>query len=555
MNRFFLLFVLFFGSCFSSVLACTNLIVGKGASADGSVIVSYSADDYGSFTALNYAPHARHKKGDMRPLYHYESSNYLGESPEIEETYKVIGHINEFQLCILETTFGGREELWDGPGIMDYGSLMYVALERCKTAREAIKLMTDLCQTYGYISEGESFTIADKNEVWIMDLIGKGKGEKGAVWVARRVPDDMICGHANHSRIRQFPLNDKKNCIYSKDVITFARKKGYFSGKDADFSFSAAYAPTDFGAQRFCDARVWSFFNKWAKDDMTPYLKYAMGEDFDPVTKKPLDGVAHEMPLWVKPKGYLSVQDIKDMMRDHYEGTPMDITTGLGAGPYAMPYRPTPLQFEVDGKKYFNERPISTQQTSAVYVAQLRSWLPDYMGGILWFGNDDANMVAFVPIYCCTKDVPECFSRKLANAFTFSFKSAYWMCNWVSNMVYYRYDTLFPELKAVRDRLDADFTTMNLLVEKDAESMNPDEASKFLSDYSHRMSGMMTDEWMQLAQRIIVKYNDMVIKKTDSTGNYLRTPGGEPERVIRPGYPEEYRRAIVKESGDKYLSR
>jgi len=536
-----------------AAMPCTNLIVGKKASKDGSVIISYSSDSYGMFSSLYYKPAGKHVKGTMRQLYDYESSNYLGEIPEAEETYRVTGFLNEHQLSIMETTFGGRSELEGGLGIMDYGSLMYVALERCKTAREAILLIDELCQKYGYRSSGESFSIADKNEVWIMELIGKGKEEIGAVWVARRVPDDMISAHANHSRIRQFPLKDKENCLYSKDVIAFARKKGYFNGKDKDFSFSEAYAPTGFGAQRYCEARVWSFFNKWAAEDMKPYLPYAMGEDINPETKQPVDGMPHEMPLWVKPKQLLCVQDVKDMMRDHYEGTPMDISTGLGGLPWNMPYRVTPLSYKVDGKEYFNERPISTVQSSAIYVAQMRDWLPDYIGGLLWFGNDDANMVALTPVYSCLESVPECYSAKLANATTFSFRNAYWMCNWVSNMVYYRYDLLFPELKAVRDKLEKDFNSVQDYMEKKAGEMSEAEGKKFLSDYSLRMAGMMMDEWMQLAQKLIVKYNDMCVKNVDENGDYILTPGGEPVSPLRPGYPEPYARKMVEESGDKYL--
>ena len=303
--------------------ACTNLIVGKKASQDGSVIVTYSCDDYGAYGFMNFLPGGKHAKGTMRPIYHYESNNYLGEIPEAEETYTVVGLMNEHQLTIHETTFGGREELTDTiTGLLDYGSLMYVTLQRARTAREAIKVLTDLANTYGYESEGESFTLADPNEVWVMDLIGKGPGRKGVVWVAVRIPDDCISGHANHSRIHQFPLKDKDNCLYSKDVISFAREKGYFSGKDKDFSFADAYAPADFGALRFCEARVWSFFNRWAADDMSAYLSYAEG-----------DTKAAPMPLYVKPKQPLSLQDVKDMMRDHYEGTPLALDSDLGQGP------------------------------------------------------------------------------------------------------------------------------------------------------------------------------------------------------------------------------
>ena len=525
--------------------ACTNLIVGKKASRDGSVIVTYSCDDYGAYGFMNFLPGGKHAKGTMRPIYHYESTNYLGEIPEAEETYTVVGLMNEHQLTIHETTFGGREELTDTiTGLLDYGSLMYVTLQRARTAREAIKVLTDLANTYGYESEGESFTLADPNEVWVMDLIGKGPGRKGVVWVAVRIPDDCISGHANHSRIHQFPLKDKDNCLYSKDVISFAREKGYFSGKDKDFSFADAYAPADFGALRFCEARVWSFFNRWAADDMSAYLSYAEG-----------DTKAAPMPLYVKPKQPLSLQDVKDMMRDHYEGTPLALDSDLGQGPWEMPYRPTPLSFEVDGKKYFNERPISTQQTANVYVSQMRSWLPDHIGGVIWFGNDDTNMVPLTPVYCSSLYVPECYAAGTADCFTFSTRSAYWVQNWVSNMVYPRYSALFPEVKSTRDRLEKDYTSLQTETEEKAKSMTHDEAVKFLSEYGSRTAQSMLYEWNQLAQTLIVKYNDMSVKRTNEQGQYEKTPGGNQRPVLRPGYPDAYRHQIIKQTGDRFLNK
>lgn len=525
----------------TDTFACTNLIVGKKASKDGSVIISYSADSYGAFGALNFQPAAKHQPGDMRALYDYETNNYLGSIPEVPETYQVVGLMNEFQLAIHETTFGGREELVDTAGIFDYGSLMFVTLQRAKTAREAIDVMTKLVEEYGYRSEGESFTIADPNEVWIMEMIGKGPGCKGANWVAVRIPDDCISGHANQSRIRQFPLKDQANCLYSKDIIQFAREKGFFSGKDAEFSFSEAYSPADFGAMRFCEARVWSYFNRWGDLDMNQYLDYAKGENPN-----------NPMPLYVRPKALLDVQDVKDMMRDHYEGTPFDNLNDVGMGHYEMPYRATPLTFEVDGQKYFHERPISTQQTSDVYVSQMRSWLPDYVGGILWYGNDDANMIPLTPLYCCLQQVPDCYSPKLADCFHFSFRNAYWVQNWVSNMVYSRYCDLFPELKDVRDRLEKDYRTLGSEMESKALQMPKEEAVRMLSDYSVRQAQGMLDEWNQLGQMLIVKYNDMAIKDVDENGQYKRTPGGVQTAVKRPGYPEAFRRRIIQETGDRY---
>ncbi len=529
-------------SMYNSAQACTNLIVGKKASKDGSVIISYSQDDYGSFEPLRVIPAADHPAGAMHPLYHYESNNYLGEIPEVAHTYGIVGLMNEFQVSIHETTYGGRAELTDTiSGLIDYGSLMVLGLQRSKTAREAIQVMTELTEKYGYESEGESFTVADPNEVWILEMIGKGPGRKGTVWVAVRIPDDCISGHANQSRIHQFPLKDKKNCLYAKDVISFAREKGYFNGKDADFSFADAYAPADFGALRYCEARIWSYYNKWAAEDMSPYLPYAMG-----------DTKGQVIPLYVKPKAPLSVQDVKDMMRDHYEGTPMAMTEDIGMGAWEMPYRPTPLSFEVDGKKFFNERPISTQQSACVYVSQMRSWLPNHIGGVTWFANDEANMTVFTPCYCNMTQAPECYDKNTADAFHFSTRSAYWVENWVSNMVYLRYNLLFPELQKVRDRLEKDYNSLQDEVESKAAGMEKEEAIKYLSAYSHRIAGGMMDEWNQLAQLIIVKYNDMAVKRTDENGQYEKTPGGNPRPVLRPGYPERFKREIIKQAGTRY---
>lgn len=526
--------------------ACTNLIVGKKASADGSVIVTYNADDYGSFGFLCHYPAGKHKKGTTRSVYDWETNNYRGEIEEVEETYNVIGNMNEHQLTVVETTFGGREELVDTTGLLDYGSLIYIALQRARTAREAIGVITTLVKQYGYASEGESFTLADPNEAWIMDMIGKGPGEKGAVWVAVRVPDDCIAAHANHSRIRRFPLKDKENCIYSPDVISFARKKGYFNGKDADFSFSEAYAPADFSALRFCEARVWSFFNRCTKG-MDKYLLYASGQDLK----------GEPMPLFVKPDRLLSVQDVKNLMRDHYEGTPFALDNDPGQGPYEAPYRPTPLTYEVEGRTYFNERPISTQQTAFTLVAQMRAWLPAYVGGVLWFGCDDPNMIAYTPVYCCTDRVPECYSNQVADALTFSFRSAFWVCNWVSNMIYPRYSQLFGELQTVRDGLEHDLNGLQDKVEQEAQALAaaPDkgeaEARRHLTAYTNRAAQGMLDRWMELGKYLIVKYNDQAVKR-EKDGVFERTAGGYAKPVIRPGYPESYRKLIVKEMGDRF---
>ena len=468
MKKFFLSLALI-GGYFSFACACTNFIVGKKASTDGSVICSYNADDYGMFIGLCHYPAMKHAAGDMRQIYNWDTGVYQGQIPEAAETYNVIGNINEWQVTIGETTYGGREEMVDTTGIIDYGSLIYLSLQRSRSAREAIAVMTSLVELYGYNSEGETFTICDPNEAWILEMMGTGSDKalvakqklNRVVWVAQRIPDDAICGHANQSRIGRFftgkkinpkgvypnAKNQQADLYYSKDVVRYARLMGWYEGADADFSWKWAYAAPDFGGRRYCDARVWSFFRHF-DNDFDRYLPWALGEDPN----------AEDMPLWIKPNRKVSVQDIEECMRDHYEGTALALdSTTIGGGIWQMPYRPTPLSFEVDGKKYFNERPTSTQQTGFTYVSQMRSWLPRQVGGILWFGNDDGNMVAYTPIYCGNTVQPECYNTPGADAVTFSDKNAYWVCNWVSNMVYPRYSQLFPSLKAVRDSLEQSY--------------------------------------------------------------------------------------------------
>lgn len=520
-----------------SASACTNFIVGKKASVDGSVMVTYNADDYGMFGYLCHYPAGTHKQGEMRKIYDWDSGEYHGEIPEASVTYNVIGNINEFQLSIGETTYGGREEMVDPTGIIDYGSLIYLALQRSKTAREAISVMTSLVEKYGYCSEGETFSICDPNEAWIMEIQGTGKGSKGVVWVAQRIPDDAICAHANQSRIGKFNMKDKKNVLHSKNVIAYARKMGWFTGKDADFSWKHTYAAPDFSGRRFCDARVWSFFNHWQKG-FDRYLPWALGKDEK----------AEDMPLWIIPDRKLSVHDVEMCMRDHYEGTAMAIeSTNIGGGIYQMPYRPTPLTFKVDGKEYFNERPISTQQTAFSFVSQLRSWLPNEIGGIIWFGNDDANMVAYTPVYCGSTVQPECYNTPGADAVTYSDKNAFWVCNWVSNMVYPRYSQLFPELQAVRDSLETSYFAAQKQVEDKAMALYATDkaaAVKYLNDYSNEKAQQMLASWQDLGRLIIVKYNDMAVKKTKD-GKLVRS-------VVRPGYPASFAKKLVKETGDWY---
>lgn len=548
MNKIFasaLMAVAMLGSV-SEAEACSNFIVGKKASVDGSVMCSYSADDYGMFQYLCHYPAAKHAKGEMRKIFDWDSNKYHGEIPEAAETYNVIGNINEWQVTIGETTYGGREEMVDSTGIMDYGSLIYVALQRSKTAREAIKVMTTLANTYGYNSEGETFTICDPNEAWIMEMMGKGAGSKGAVWVALRIPDDAICAHANQSRIGKFNMKDKKNVMYAKDVVSFARSKGWFKGKDADFSWKMAYAKPDFSGRRFCDARAWSMLNHFY--DMSPYLDWALGKNPD----------AQDMPLWVVPNKKVSVQDVENVMRDHYEGTPLSVADGsdIGGGIWEMPYRPTPLMYKVDGKQYFNERPVSTQQSGFVFVSQMRSWLPREIGGVFWFANDDANMAAFTPVYCSMTERPECYNTPGADALHFSKKNAYWVCNMTSNMVYPRYSLMFPTLKEVRDSLTNSYFAAQAGVEKKAQELyaqNPQAAVKYLNDYSVEKAQQMLARWNQLFEFMVVKYNDMIIKPTDKNGTFKKTPYGLGATPVRPGYPEKFAKQLVKQSGDKFL--
>ena len=548
MNKIFasaLMAVAMLGSV-SEAEACSNFIVGKKASVDGSVMCSYSADDYGMFQYLCHYPAAKHAKGEMRKIFDWDSNKYHGEIPEAAETYNVIGNINEWQVTIGETTYGGREEMVDSTGIMDYGSLIYVALQRSKTAREAIKVMTTLANTYGYNSGGETFTICDPNEAWIMEMMGKGAGSKGAVWVALRIPDDAICAHANQSRIGKFNMKDKKNVMYAKDVVSFARSKGWFKGKDADFSWKMAYAKPDFSGRRFCDARAWAMLNHFY--DMSPYLDWALGKNPD----------AQDMPLWVVPNKKVSVKDVENVMRDHYEGTPLSVADGsdIGGGIWEMPYRPTPLMYKVDGKQYFNERPVSTQQSGFVFVSQMRSWLPREIGGVFWFANDDANMAAFTPVYCSMTERPECYNTPGADALHFSKKNAYWVCNMTSNMVYPRYSLMFPTLKEVRDSLDNSYFAAQAGVEKKAQELyaqNPQAAVKYLNDYSVEKAQQMLACWNQLFEFMVVKYNDMIIKPTDKNGTFKKTPYGLGATPVRPGYPEKFAKQLVKQSGDKFL--
>lgn len=526
--------------------ACTNLIVGKKASADGSVIVSYNADSYGMYGNLYRHVGGKHAAGEMRKIYEWDTNKYLGEIPQAPVTYNVVGQMNEHQVSICETTFGGREELADSTGLIDYGSLIYIGLERSRTAREAIQVMTDLVARYGYYSEGETFTIADKNEAWVMEMVGKGPGSKGAVWVAVRIPDDCISAHANQSRITRFDMKDKKNVMYAKDVVKFAREKGYYKGqKDEDFSFRDAFNPLEFGGIRYCDARAWSFLRKHV-DGMDHYLPYIQGENNDLV-----------MPLYFRPNHPVSVQDVKDGMRDHYEGTPLDMQQDLGAGPYNMPYRPSPLSFEVDGKKYYTERPISTQQTGFSFVGQMRASLPDCVGGVIWWTNDDANMTAYTPIYCSVTSVPQCYQRieGQQDELTFSWESAYWLSNTVSNIVYPYYSKMYPDLKAAQSELETAYQQEQQQIDARAVALlesNAPQAVALLTDYSQRAADRMMARWDRLFKYLVVKHNDMVVKPEEN-GQFKKSKYGLGAGPTRPGYPERYWREVVKQTGDKFL--
>ena len=524
--------------------ACTNFIVGKKASADGSVMCTYNADDYGMFIGLAHYAAGTHAKGTMRKIIDWDTKKYHGEIPEAPQTYNVIGNINEFQVTIGETTYGGREEMVDTTGIIDYGSLIYIALQRSKTAREAIKVMTGLAEKYGYNSEGETFTICDPNEAWIMEMMGCGGDKKQkVVWVAVRIPDDAISGHANQSRIGVFSQY-KTEVLHSKNVVSFAKEKGWYKGSDKDFSWKNTYAFPDFSGRRICDARVWSFFNH--HKDMSRWLAWALGKDKN----------AEDMPLWIIPDKKVSVKDLEADMRDHYEGTVMSVADGsdIGGGIWQMPYRPTPLFYKVNGKQYFNERPTSTQQTGFSYVSQMRSWMPREIGGVLWFGNDDGNMVAYTPIYCGNTVQPECYNTPGADAVTFSMKNAYWVCNWVSNMVYPRYSLMFPSLKQVRDSLENDYLANQQAVEAKAQELyktDKAQALSYLNAYSNEKAQQMLARWKQLAFYLIVKYNDMTVKP-EKNGKFERTPEGIGATVARPGYAESFKEALVKETGDKF---
>ena len=532
--------LVFFSFIFIPSWACTNLLVGKAASVDGSAMITYSADSYSLYGELYHWPAKTYPEGEMLDVYEWDTGKLLGRIPQVKQTHNVVGNMNEHQLCIGETTFGGRKELTDSTGIMDYGSLIYITLQRAKTAREAIQIMTDLVSEFGYYSEGESFSIADPEEVWIMEMIGKGPGRKGAVWVAVRIPDDCISAHANQARIQQFPLNDPQNCIYSKDVISFAREKGYFSGKDPDFSFAKAYNPLDFGGLRYCEARVWSFFNRFHKE-AAKWIDYAKGESTVP------------MPLYLKPDRKLGVKDLMEMMRNHYEGTELDATLDIGAGPFHSPYRFSPLQWKVGEVEYCFERPISTQQTGFTFIGQVRNYLPNEVGGVLWFGTDDARFTVYTPMYACMTTIPESYRCGNGDLYTYSPTSAFWLHNQVANTAYSRYNQIIQDTKPVQEKLENGFLLMQDPIEqKAAEIAKTDkkQAIEFLTEYSHDQAEKAFRTWKNLGEKILVKYIDGVIKKEEN-GQFKRNEYGQPAYPERPVYDEEYYKLIIRETGNK----
>jgi dipeptidase len=519
--------------------ACTNILVSKGASSDGCTMITYAADSHVLYGELYYTPAADHLPGSMLDVYDWDSHTYLGKIKQVAHTYSVVGNMNEHQVAIGETTYGGRKELRDKKAVMDYGSLMYIGLQRAKTAREAIKVIAGLMDEYGYYSSGESFSISDANEVWIMEMISKGPKNKGAVWVARRVPDGYISGHANQARITTFPLNDPKNCLYAKDVISFAREMKYFDGKDKDFSFADAYAPLDFGALRFCEARVWSAFNRAAPSLKLP-VEYSKG---DPNAKR--------LPLWVKPDKKLSVRGVMELMRDHFEGTEMDMTKDVGAGPYCLPYRWRPLRWKVDKDNkedkqlYFNERAISTQQTGFSFVTQSRSWLPGPVGGVLWFGVDDTYSTVYIPMYCGIRGVPKPFAVGAGDFNHFSWDSAFWVFNFVSNYAYSRYYDMIQDIQKVQRQLEGNFFAMQPAIEKAALELykkSPELARDYLTKYSVKQGVDVVKRWKKLGEFLIFKYLDGNVK--DEHG-----------KVTHPGYPNVWYKQVVDQKGEHFKVR
>ncbi len=537
MKRIYLIFALC--SAWVAGMACTNFLVGKDASADGSTMITYAADSYALYGFLHYVPATDHPADAVREVKDWDTGKPLCTIPQVAHTYNVVGNMNEHQLTIGETTFGGRPELEVGEGI-DYGSLIYIALERCKTAREAIKCMTDLVAEYGYASSGETFSIADPNEVWMMELIGKGKVEKGAVWVATRVPDDCIAAHANQARFTTINFKDKENWMWSKDVVKFARKQGYYTGKkDEDFNFQEAYAPYDFSGLYVCEARVWSFFRKFS-GDMDKYFDFASGKTFVETGGK---FAGERMPLYIKPNHKVSAQELKNCMRDQYEGTPLDITQGPDAGPWNSKLRYGSLGFKLDSVQYWFERPIATQQTAWSFVAQMRGYESAKAGGILWFGVDDAASTVYVPMYSTITEVPECFKEGNGDMYNYSPTSAWWTYNIVANWAYTKYSAMMPDIKKVQAAWEDKFNAQVEAVDAQVAEMDPATATEFLTKYSCAQAQESTAAWKELGIYLFVKYLDGQERK-EKDGEFLRNPYGEPEGPNRTPYPTSFLESV-----------
>ncbi len=539
MKKTFLLFALC--SAWVAGIACTNFLVGKEASADGSTMISYAADSYSFYGFLRFSPAADYPAGSMREVRDWDTGRPLGSIPQVSHTYSVVGNMNEHQLTIGETTWGGRPELEDSVGI-DYGSLIYIALERCKTAREALACMTSLVEQYGYASSGESFSIGDPDEIWILDMIGKGPGKKGAVWVATRIPDDCISAHANQCRTTTIDFKDKENCMWSKDVVKFARQQGYFSGKDKDFNFAAAYNPFDFSGLFVCEARVWSFFRHFS-DDMEQYFDYATGKTF--VATHGQDA-GTPMPLYIRPNHKVGVQELKDCMRDQYEGTPLDITQGTDAGPWNSKLRYGSLSFELDSVKYWYERPTATQQTAWSFVAQMRGYESAKAGGIFWFGVDDAATNIYVPMYCRIKDVPECFKEGNGDLYTYSSTSAWWIYNLVANWAYTKSSAMIPDIKTIQQAWESKFNSQVPAVDAKVATMNDKQAQEFLTQYSCTQATESTQAWRDLGIYLLTKYLDGQQRKEEN-GQFKRNAYGQPVGPNRYPFPENYLRTIQSE--------
>ncbi|MBE0646551.1 MAG: C69 family dipeptidase [Bacteroidales bacterium] len=535
--------------------ACTNFLITKGASADGSTMITYSADSHVLYGELYFWPAADYPEGAMLDIVEWDTGKPLGKIPQISHTFSVVGNMNENQVAIGETTYGGREELATQSGaIMDYGSLIYVTLQRAASARDAIRIIAELMDTYGYASSGESFSISDKNEVWIMEIIGKGEGQKGAVWVALQVPDGYICGHANQARITTFPYQKVNNwndanatCYNAPDVISFAREKEWWKGSDKDFSFSDTYAPVGFGGARFCEARVYAMFNR-VNSGMAPYENYARG-----VIEHDANGyAANRMPLWVKPDHKVTVKEVMDLMRDHYENTSMDMNNDFGAGPFQSPYRWRPMTWEVDSVGYCNERATSTQQTGFVFVTQSRNWLPDPIGGIFWFSVDDTYTNCYAPMYCGILEVPEPFAVGNGDMLTYSPTSAFWIFTFVSNWAYTKYNYMIKDIQKVQTRMENFFINATPGVDKEALALygeSPAAAREFLTDYSDAMGNFTVDTWRDLGQYLLVKYHDGNVKK-EKDGTFERNEWGVPAFPDQPGYPEWWMKKIADDCGD-----